>query len=43
MMESHLNIIEDNNKKIFYEKVDEYINSLSKNFRAKCNTFIMIS
>ena len=36
MMESHSNVIEDNNKKIFYEKVEEYINSLSKNFRAKC-------
>ena len=35
-MKSYSNIIEDNNKKIFYEKVDEYISSLSKNFRAKC-------
>jgi transposase InsO family protein len=36
-MESNSTIVQDNNnEKIFYEKVDERINLLSKNFREKC-------
>lgn len=34
-MESNTKTVEDNGEKIFYEKVDDHINSLSKNFREK--------
>ncbi|CAF5026545.1 unnamed protein product, partial [Rotaria sp. Silwood1] len=37
MMESNSTIVQMNNdEKIYYEKVDEYINSLDKKFREKC-------